>query len=60
MLNYCYNSYRKDYDNQKDPFFISHLNMDDNILRRMPPVRIFCGSSDPLRDESVLFTQKLR
>jgi hormone-sensitive lipase len=35
------------------------MYMNDKILSMMPPVRIICGSSDPLRDDSVLFTKKL-
>ena len=33
--------------------------MSDKILKKLPKIRIFNGSSDPLRDDSVLFCSKL-
>lgn len=58
LVKYCLQAYRKDYENEKDPF-ISPLYMDRKILSFMPPVRLFVGSSDPLRDDSLLFLKKL-
>jgi acetyl esterase/lipase len=42
-----------------DPF-VSPIQMEDYILKHMPPVRIFVGSSDPLRDDSIRLLDKLR
>ena len=33
--------------------------MNDKILKKLPIIRIFNGSSDPLRDDSLLFCSKL-
>ena len=39
--------------------FLSPLFMDDKIMKLLPPIRIVGGSSDPLRDDSILLFQKL-
>ena len=33
--------------------------MDDNVLKFLPPVRIFGGTADPLRDDSIYFMERL-
>jgi hormone-sensitive lipase len=58
LLKFCLEAYRKDYNNDEDPF-ISPLLMDKKVMSHLPPVRIIAGSSDPLRDDSLLFLKKL-
>jgi hormone-sensitive lipase len=58
LLKYCLKSYKGDYTAEFDPF-VSPLYMEDYILKHMPPVRILCGSSDPLRDDSIRYFEKL-
>jgi acetyl esterase/lipase len=58
LVKYCLKSYRGDYKNEYDPF-ISPIQMEDYILKHMPPTRIFTGSSDPLRDDSIRLLDKL-
>ncbi len=59
MTRYCIDSYRKDHNAEDDPF-ISPLYMNEKILERLPPVRIFVGSSDPFRDDCFLFLKRLK
>jgi hormone-sensitive lipase len=58
LLKFCLDSYRNDYMNEADPF-LSPIIMSDNILKKLPPVRIFCGSTDPLRDDSIHLLYRL-
>lgn len=58
LLKYCSESYQGAFLNPKNPF-VSPLFMDENILRLLPPVRLIGGSSDPLRDDSIYFLNKL-
>jgi hormone-sensitive lipase len=58
LLKFCLEAYRKDYNNEEDPF-LSPLIMDKRVMSQLPPVRIIAGSSDPLRDDSLLFLKKL-
>lgn len=58
MLNYCLESYRQKYEEEKDPF-ISPIFADDEVLKRFPPTRFYLGTIDPLRDDSFLFMKRL-
>jgi len=58
FLRYCIESYSDNGKNCTNPF-LSPLYMSDKILKKLPKIRIFNGSSDPLRDDSVLFCSKL-
>ena len=58
FLRYCIDSYSDNGKNSTNPF-LSPLYMNDKILKKLPKVRIFNGSSDPLRDDSVLLCSKL-
>ncbi len=58
LLKFCVKSYQGEYENTKNPF-LSPLYMDDNVLKFLPPVRIFGGTADPLRDDSIYFMERL-
>ena len=58
FLRYCIDSYSDNGKNCINPF-LSPLYMNDKILKKLPTTRIFNGSSDPLRDDSLLFCSKL-
>ena len=58
FLRYCIDSYSDNGKNCNNPF-LSPLYMNDKILKKLPIIRIFNGSSDPLRDDSLLFCSKL-
>jgi len=58
LVKFCLEAYRKDYDIEDDPF-ISPIYADDEMLKCYPPVRIYVGTNDPLRDDSFLFMKKL-
>ena len=58
LLKFCVEAYKGEYNDTKNPF-MSPLYMEDNFLRYLPPVRIFGGTSDPLRDDSIYFMEKL-
>jgi len=58
LVKFCLEGYRKDYTIENDPF-ISPLYADDEVLKRYPPVRIYIGTNDPLRDDSFLFMKRL-
>ena len=58
LVKFCLEAYRKDYHIENDPF-ISPIYADDEVLKRYPPVRIYIGSNDPLRDDSFLFMKRL-
>lgn len=57
LLKFCLVSYSGNCD-EYNPF-LSPLFMDDKIMKNLPPVRIFGGTSDPLRDDSILLMKKL-
>ena len=65
LLKFCIESYcGKLTDNGKTITdtrnqFLSPLFMDNNILKLLPPIRIFGGSCDPLRDDSFYLMEKL-
>ena len=65
LLKFCIESYcGKLTDNGKiitdtRNQFLSPLFMDNNILKLLPPIRIFGGSCDPLRDDSFYLMEKL-
>lgn len=58
LLKFCVESYRHNYTNEEDPF-ISPICISDKVLKELPPVRIIVGSSDPLRDDAILFLNRL-
>jgi hormone-sensitive lipase len=60
LLMFCINAYKGKSDDEiiKNPFF-SPLFMSENVLKELPPIRIFGGTSDPLRDDSFYFMEKL-
>ena len=65
LLLFCIDSYSGKYtDNGKVVTntrnkFLSPLFMDDNVLKLLPPIRIFGGSCDPLRDDTFYLMEKL-
>ena len=65
LLKFCIDSYSGKYtDNGKvitntRNKFLSPIFMDDNILKLLPPIRIFGGSCDVLRDDTFYFIDKL-
>ena len=65
LLKFCIDSYSGKYtDNGKvitntRNKFLSPIFMDDNILKLLPPIRIFGGSCDVLRDDTFYFMDKL-
>ena len=58
LLLFCIKSYLGNFNHPENPFF-SPLFMKDNILKFLPSVRIFGGTKDPLRDDGILFYEKL-
>ena len=65
LLLFCIDSYSgKKTDNGKVVTntrnkFLSPLFMDDNVLKLLPPIRIFGCSCDPLRDDTFYLMEKL-
>ena len=65
LLKFCIESYSGKYtDNWKvitdtRNKFLSPIFMDKNILKLLPPIRIFGGSCDVLRDDTFYFMEKL-
>jgi len=65
LLKFCIESYSgKLTDNGKiitdtRNQFLSPIFMDNNVLKLLPPVRIFGGSCDPLRDDTFYLMEKL-
>ena len=65
LLKFCIDSYSGKYtDNGKiitdtRNKFLSTIFMDDNILKLLPPIRIFGGSCDVLRDDTFYLMEKL-
>ena len=58
FLKFCVDAYMGGYYNQDD-FFLNPVNAPKEILKKMPYTRIFGGSSDPLRDDILRFTNIL-
>ena len=52
FLKYVRDSYVGDYKNMEDPF-LNPIKADEKILKYLPRTRIFFGSTDPLRDDSI-------
>ena len=65
LLKFCIDSYSGKYtDNGKiitdtRNKFLSPIFMDDNILKLLPPIRIFGGTCDVLRDDTFYLMEKL-
>jgi len=60
ILKLCLGSYvTKDFDALKDPF-ISPLVASEELLERLPPIRIVTGSEDPLHDDNWRFLYRLK
>jgi len=49
----------EEFKNTEDPF-ISPILASDELLQRMPPIRIVAGTDDPLFDDNWRFIYKLR
>ena len=52
FLKYARDAYVGDYKNMDDPF-LNLIKVDEKILKFLPRTRIFFGSNDPLRDDSM-------
>ena len=52
FLKYVRDSYVGDYQNMNDPF-LNPIKANEKILKYLPRTRIFFGSNDPLRDDSI-------
>jgi hormone-sensitive lipase len=59
LLKLCISSYVGDMNGLEDPF-ISPVLASDEILEKMPPVRIITGSEDPMQDDNWRLLAKLR
>ena len=57
LLIFCLKSYCGDIGDQKNPF-LSPLYMKDDIIKLLPPIRIYGGTSDPLRDDYAEFMNR--
>ena len=58
LLKFCLNSYVGDFEDEKNPF-LSPLYMNENVLEKLPVVKIYGGSADPLRDDYIELTYRL-
>jgi len=59
LLKLCMQSYiAKGFNCDIDPF-LSPLMASDELLSKLPPVRMFVGTKDPLHDDCWRFTQRL-
>ena len=52
FLKYVRDCYVGTYNNMEDPF-LNPIKADEKILKYLPRTRIFFGSTDPLRDDSI-------
>ena len=52
ILKYVRDAYVGSYQNMNDPF-LNPIKADERILKYLPRTRIFFGSTDPLRDDSI-------
>ena len=52
ILKYVRDCYVGDYKNMQDPF-LNPIKADERILKYLPRTRVFFGSTDPLRDDSI-------
>ena len=52
FLKYVRDCYVGSYNNMEDPF-LNPIKADEKILKYLPRTRIFFGSTDPLRDDSI-------
>ena len=52
FLKYVRDAYVGDYKNMEDPF-LNPIKADEKILKYLPRTRLFFGSTDPLRDDSI-------
>ena len=59
LLKFCIKAYLGPNNSDDKNSFFSPLFMSDNVLKELPPIRIFGGTSDPLRDDSFYFMEKL-
>ena len=60
LLKLCISSYvGKEFKGLEDPF-ISPVVANDELLAKLPPVRIITGSEDPMQDDNWRLVAKLR
>ena len=52
FLKYARDSYVGNYKNMEDPF-LNPIKANEKILKYLPRTRLFFGSTDPLRDDSI-------
>ena len=52
ILKYVRDAYVGNYKNMKDPF-LNPIRANEKILKFLPRTRVFFGSTDPLRDDSI-------
>ena len=58
FLKYINMAYRNNYEREDDPF-LNPETVSDDVLKKMPKVRFFLGSYDPLRDGAVRLAYKM-
>ena len=58
LLKFCLQSYISSYAGDEDPF-LHPILMNSSVIKNLPYTRIFGGSSDPMRDEFIRFTNLL-
>ncbi len=51
VLKFVRDAYVGDYKNYNDPF-LNPIKANEKILDKLPKIRFFCGSNDPLRDDT--------
>ena len=51
VLKFARDAYVGDYKNYNDPF-LNPIKANEKILDKLPKIRFFCGSNDPLRDDT--------
>ena len=58
FLTYCLDSYLGNVDGYTN-MFASPGIMHDDILKQLPPINFYIGSTDPLRDQTMVFLGRL-
>ena len=57
-LNFINEVYRGYYPNELDPF-LNPVEISENILKKLPPMRFMTGTHDPLRDDTIRLLRKI-
>jgi len=55
FIKVCMDAYVQEYGECDQDMFLNPIFMENKILKLLPPIKMFVGTNDPLRDDIIQF-----